>query len=82
MKHIPIVLWLLLPVLIAVLLLPPISYYVFRSEAEKQAQHRAEADLIALQKEIAALATETLPASDAASCIPASDTAAPASRKM
>lgn len=61
MKRMSIFLWLLLPMLIAVLLLPPISFYVFRSEAEKQARTQAENDLIALQTEVASLAAETLP---------------------
>ena len=61
MKRMSLFLWLLLPMLIAVLLLPLVSFRVFRTEAEKQARTQAKNDLIALQTEVASLATETLP---------------------
>ena len=63
MKKASIFLWFLLPLLICVLLLPPISYTVFRSRAEKQAYALAEQDLHALQDEVARLAQEMLPES-------------------
>ena len=61
MKKVPIFLWFLLPMLACVLLLPPLSLYVFRTRAEDQALVTAEKDLRALQQEIAQLAAETLP---------------------
>lgn len=61
MKNASIFLWLLLPMLLGVLLLPPLSFWVFRTQAEKQAATMAERDLKALQQQIAELAAETLP---------------------
>lgn len=63
MKKPSIFLWFLLPMLIGVLLLPPISYSVFHRQAEQQALAMAEKDLGALQNEISQLAAEMLPES-------------------
>lgn len=63
MKKTSIFVWFLLPMLMCVLLLPPLSLYVFRSRAEDQARAAAEKDLAALQQEISQLAADMLPVS-------------------
>ena len=61
MKRSYLLLWLLLPILLAALILPPISYYVFRASATRQAYAQAQTDLEALQTNVSALASEMLP---------------------
>jgi len=56
MKKMPIYARILIPVLIAFLLLPPIVYGVFRMAAQRQARREAEEELSALQEQVMDLA--------------------------
>ena len=61
MRRSSILIWLLLPILLAALILSPLSYFVFRARATRQANTQAEADLKTLQTKVSALAAEMLP---------------------